>query len=171
MSQVVDGVVEQVEVRVTEDIKQRLERKKEQVTNPVVHLIKQEKLIEIQSGYSWGTDYTKEKYEEKRTLTLPEGTSLDTVYVYQLLTNADLRHMVIFNAHNQGSMEEKEFLELLNSTKRVLERALPYIRTEKENDTENYKSLASLYVRLRGDLEEWGLVKTKKADGKAEKSR
>lgn len=124
----------------------------------VKHIVRQDDSKYIRSGYTWSTPYGKERYEEQRTVTLPESTTLDGVYVYQLLTNADLSHMVIFNAYNQGKMEEDEFEELLSSTKQVLKKALPYIKLEKENESEIYGDLVVMYKRLKEELEENGLL-------------
>lgn len=124
----------------------------------VQHIVKQDDSQYIRSGYVWSTQYGKERYEEQRTIKMPEGTTIDGMYVYQLLTNADLSHMVIFNAYNQGKMDEDEFIELMTATKEVLQKAIPYIKLEKENKSEIYRDLATMYKRLKEELEENDII-------------
>lgn len=123
----------------------------------VEHVVRQERGTHIRSTYSWSTDYARERFEEHRSVNLPEGETVDTVYVYQLLMGADLTHMVIFNAHNQGVMEGDEFIEILASTKAVLKKAVPLIKQAKLDESEVVDELYSMYKRLKEELEEYDL--------------
>lgn len=148
---------EEVKNAVSEEVKEQVEK---------VHVVKQERTTYFRSGYSWSTQFAKERIEEQRTVVVPENTPVDVLYGYQLLSQADVMHMVIFNAHNQELMGDEDHHELLKSTTKVLQRVTPSLRQAKKEKLEVYEEMAAIYRRLRVELTEAGILKapTKKGE-------
>lgn len=144
------GKVESTQDAVVEDIKKDI---------GVEHIVRSERTTYFRCTYTWSTQYAKEKYEQQRTIHIPEGVDNNVLYAYQTLTNIDLCHMVIFNAYVQGKMGEEEFLEILRSSKVLLEKVLPYIKLAKKLKLEVYEEIIAIYTRVKKELEENNLWK------------
>src|SRR5699024_10765563 len=82
----------------------------------VFHKIESEKNISYRSSYEWRTDYSQRTYHEARTVIVPESVSYEVLRSYQEITQADLRHMVVYNAFNEGAMDEDTKMELLRAS-------------------------------------------------------
>lgn len=128
------------------------------------HLVKQEKINTLRCTYAWGTNYNKEKFEESRNIALPAELPNDLVYAYQLLTQADLVHMVAFNANTYGYMDDEEHAEMVVSTKKVLAKVLPtlnkYAKSEKEKEKEftkydEFTEMKEMYRRIKTEITEF----------------
>src|SRR5690625_3330394 len=70
------------------------------------HIVKQERTRTFNKRFGWATDYNKEKFEESRSVAIPADTPYNAIYVHELLTQADLTHMVIFNARSEEHTSE-----------------------------------------------------------------
>jgi len=127
----------------------------------VLHTVKTEKTKQFRSGYSWGTEYSQNKIDEVRTVYVPEGTSYNVFYAYQLVTQADLRHMVVYSAYEQGLMVEEEKIELLEATKGVLKR-FKGLREEVKQDEIVGEEILAIYKRLAKELRDEGIIKLRK---------
>lgn len=156
----VDTTLEAVEDNVAEGLEE----------NQNVHIVKQERTRTFNKRFGWSTEFNRVRFEESRTVAIPADTPYDAVYVHEILTQADVTHMVLFNAYNQGYMERPEFEENLQATVKVLKKASPYMKKVKQiqDELEQYEEIASIYSRLRGELVEEGILKTKKAKGDKE---
>jgi len=127
----------------------------------VLHTVRVEKTKQFRSGYSWSTEYSKNKIDEARTVTVPEETSYNVFYAYQLLTQADLRHLVVYSAFEQGLMDEEVKIELLEASIDVLRR-FKGLREEVKEDKNVGEDILEIYKRIAKELRDEGIIKLKK---------
>lgn len=116
-----------------------------------------EKVKTFRSGYTWSTPYAKEKMEEQRTITVSGDIKYDVLYAYQLITQADLRHMVVYNAFEQGLMDEDEKIELLTASVRDA-KIVRGFKDEIEEDEENKEMILGMYKRIVKELVDEGII-------------
>lgn len=144
-----------------ESAKEAVEEEVTEGLTKTEHIVKQEKTRTINVRYGWATEFNRIKFEESRPIVIAAETPYLAVYTHELLTQADLTHMVIFNAYNQKAMTEEEFMEILETTKEVLKKASTNLKELKAMKVENFSEMAAIYKRLKDELIKYGIVQTK----------
>lgn len=127
----------------------------------VNHKIKSERNTSFRTSYEWRVDYSQRIYQEARTVIVPEGVSYNVLRAYQEITQADLRHMVIYNAFNEGAMDEDTKIELLGASYHNVKTVKKVLKEVKE-DEEVGEEIEAIYKKVLGELVDEEIVKPKK---------
>lgn len=144
---------------VVEDMAESIANKVSDKTDgDVVHVIRSEKNQFFNSRYAISRDYGEYKLEQGRSVPVKEGIKSNVLYVYQLITEADLRHMVVYGAYEDGAITEAEKEELLSTSKRALRKFVKY-KEEIKSDEHHKRDMVDIFNRIREELQEEGIIK------------
>lgn len=145
-----DEVVEEVVKKVVKKVDEKEE-------GDITHVIKNEMSQIFSSHYGIAREYGQYKLDETRSVPVKEDINSNVLYVYQILTQADLRNMIVYGAFDDGAISEEEKIEYLTSSKRALRQFIAYQEDIKE-DEHHKQDMVEVFKRVKNDLKEEGII-------------